>query len=106
MKTIKSGEQKEIDRKFSFQTIEEIIASAEAERTRIEAMIDIEKGWITLLPTPTHPYHIELSRIPDPLGLLEWINHLAGKGWMSRELIREFIRAVSEEKGWNLYRHL
>lgn len=65
---------------------------------------DEKLGYITI--NAIYPYHIELSRIPDPDGLVNWLDHLLGKDWMTSELVREFIRRVYAIKGWNLHKDL
>lgn len=63
---------------------------------------DSRLGYITI--NAAYPYHIELSRIPDPEALIHWLDHLTGKPWMTTEIVREFVRRVYRIKGWNLYR--
>jgi hypothetical protein len=63
---------------------------------------DARLGYLTI--HVAYPYHIELRRIPDLEGLVPWVEHLSGKGWMTADLIREFIRRVCFIKGWKLYR--
>jgi hypothetical protein len=50
-------------------------------------------------------YEIELSRIPDPKALVNWIHHLLKKNWVTSDTIRQFIECVYESKGWDLYRN-
>ncbi len=59
-------------------------------------------GCITI--NAAYPYHIELSRIPDPEALVHWLDHLTGKWWMTTEIVREFIRRVYQIKGWDIHR--
>ena len=63
---------------------------------------DSKLGYITI--NAAYPYHIELSRIPDPEALVHWLDHLTGKGWMTTEIVREFIRRVYRIKGWDIHR--
>ena len=63
---------------------------------------DEKLGYITI--NAAYPYHIELSRIPDPEALVYWLEHLAGKPWMTAEIVRELIRRVYRIKGWDIYR--
>jgi hypothetical protein len=63
---------------------------------------DKKLGYITI--NAAYPYHIELNRIPDPEGLVHWLDHLLGKDWMTSDLVREFIRRVYAIKGWDLHR--
>ena len=51
-------------------------------------------------------YPIELSRVPDFQGLMEWVHHLTEKSWVDTALIRELNQAVCAAKGWELYRGL
>jgi len=41
------------------------------------------------------PYSIDRSRIDDPLKLLHWCCHLAGKRWMSKHDLKRFIHLVN-----------
>lgn len=52
-----------------------------------------------------YDYDIEDSRISTPLELLGWVEHLASKAWrkMTPYRIAEFVRAVSEANGWDIY---
>lgn len=72
--------------------------------TKMDAIFEHDKkhGYITI--NATYPYHIELNRIPDPEGLVHWLDHLMGKHWMTSDLVREFIRRVYAIKGWDLYK--
>jgi hypothetical protein len=45
-------------------------------------------------------YVIELSRIPTPEALLDWVWHLSEKNWMTTVYIRELIERVYKIKGW------
>jgi hypothetical protein len=57
----------------------------------------------SLVVCVTYPYEITLDRIPDPMALLRWVEHLTSKRWMPSDLLGEFIKAVCKIKGWNLY---
>lgn len=82
----------------------EIEAAAAEHEAKMDAIFehDAKLEYITI--NAAYPYHIELSRIPDPEGLVHWLDHLTGKDWMTSDLVREFIRRVYEIKGWNLHR--
>lgn len=59
-----------------------------------------EDGYF-ILPVRAHAdYHIEAERIKTPLDLIQWVRHLAGKKWMGRRRIRDFVDGVCEQKGW------
>ncbi len=47
-------------------------------------------------------YFIEAERINDPVKLIRWIYHLAGKHWLSKGLIRDLIDALDEHCEWGL----
>jgi hypothetical protein len=57
----------------------------------------------TLLLCFLYPYEVDLDRITKPEDLLSWVNHLCGKVWMDTLAIREFIRRVSELKGFRCH---
>ena len=88
---------------FLPMNLDELRAAAEKEQAKMDAIFqhDEECGYITI--NAMYPYEIQLSRIPDRESLLQWVSHLSGKTWMTRELIREFIRRVGEIKGWNIH---
>lgn len=83
--------------------LDELRVAAEEQQAKMDAMFqhDKEYGYITI--NALYPYDIQLSRIQDRESLLQWVSHLSGKTWMTRELIREFIRRVCEIKGWNIH---
>ena len=89
---------------ISISTFSDIIKFADEHAAQMDRVFSIENEVITI--NEKYLYQIELSRIPDYQGLLEWVDHLCGKGWMRPDLIREFVRRVCAEKGWGLYRHL
>lgn len=82
----------------------DIETAAKEQEAKMDAIFDYDEklGYITI--NAAYQYHIELSRIPDPEGLVHWLHHLTGKDWMTGDLVREFIKRVYEIKGWNLYR--
>jgi hypothetical protein len=89
---------------LKIQTLAEILIEVEKHKAEMDRMFSVTAKTITI--NRHYPYVIELSRIPDFQGLLEWVDHLGGKAWMDRVLIREFIRRVCEVKGWVLHRDL
>jgi len=112
---MKTEQQKNALPQFTFKTFSDICREAEEHEAEMDSIFehDSELGYISIhAPNPYHPnerfspYHIELSRIPDHAGLLEWIHHLTGKDWMTGELVNYFIKRIYEIKGWNLYRNL
>lgn len=58
-------------------------------RNRVAELID-ERGMV---------YEVDLDRVPDALALLGWIEHLAGKAWVTGQHIRELIRMVENQNG-------
>jgi hypothetical protein len=50
-----------------------------------------------------YDYEVDLDRIKTPANLLNWVAHLAEKTWMSNDVIRRFIQAVAEIKGFNIH---
>jgi hypothetical protein len=88
---------------FLAMNLDELRLAAEKQEAKMDAIFqhDKERGYITI--NVLYPYDIQLTRISDSESLLQWVSHLSGKTWMTRELIREFIRRVCEIKGWNIY---
>ena len=89
---------------FTVMTPSQIAAEAKKHEEKMDSIFDYDEklGYITI--NAAYPYHIELSRIPDPEGLVHWLEHLTEKSWMTSDLVGEFIRRVYAIKGWNLYR--
>lgn len=48
-------------------------------------------------------YDIALNRITAPEDMLRWIEQLISKTWITRGHIREFVRVVSDRRGWPLH---
>lgn len=88
---------------FKVMSMEEVVSEVGAHRKRMDEIfhVDKEEGMITI--NAVYPYIIELSRIPDPAGLMQWLVHLFEKTWMTAEIADEFIRRVYAFKGWDLY---
>lgn len=57
--------------------------------------------WVTL-NWGNYDYEIQMARIPTPLSLVQWVAHLAQKGWkkLTPYQISLFVRDVCEKKGW------
>lgn len=67
---------------------------------------DETNGCISIpVPTARDPvtvYSVDLVRLMNPLSLLAWTAHLAGKPWMDRKRLREFIRLVAKTQNFKL----
>lgn len=48
---------------------------------------------------PHSEYEIALDRIDNPVKILQWITHLTEKGWMTNELMRQFVLAACTKAG-------
>ena len=55
---------------------------------------------------PSSIYYVDLVRLMKPVNLLAWIEHLAGKPWMDRKRLREFLRLVVTVQRFNVPRGL
>ena len=42
------------------------------------------------------PYKIAIERCDSPVKILDWIDHLCNKPWMTKELIQRFIQVACE----------
>ena len=40
------------------------------------------------------PYSIEWARLDSPIKAVRWIHHLAGKPWMSPQMMKDFIEVL------------
>lgn len=66
-----------------------------------------EKNGAIAIPVPTAKdpvtvYYVDYVRLMTPLNLLSWVVHLAGKPWMDRKRLREFIRLVCKTLNFKL----
>jgi hypothetical protein len=71
-----------------------------------ERLVKIEDGEIGIYDTQNDKYHywIELDRINTHRDLLEWVHHLNGKVWVTKEVLDDFIEAVFSYRKWTLYK--
>lgn len=63
-------------------------------------LVRIEDKQIGLL---ADNYWIELDRIKTRAALLEWVHHLLGKNWVTKEMLEQFIEQVHTYRKWKLY---
>lgn len=49
------------------------------------------------------PYDISLEELKTERGILKWTLHLAGKSWVSREQLEDFIQAALEVSGIDIH---
>ena len=49
-----------------------------------------------------NPYFIEWARLDSPLKAVRWIHHLAGKPWMSPQMLKALIEATARHFGWKM----
>jgi len=47
-----------------------------------------------------NPYMIEWARIDAPIKAVRWIHHLAGKPWMSPQMVKDLIEAIMRHFKW------
>lgn len=47
-------------------------------------------------------YHIEWSRIQNPMELLVWVLHLGEKTWMGHKDIKRFVTVVCKHRNWDI----
>lgn len=59
-------------------------------------MDDTDRFW------ESNIYDIELTRIKDAAGLLNWCFHLTEKRWMTTQKMRDFMQIASSELGIDL----
>lgn len=83
---------------WNIKSADELYADLDHQGSSVE----IEDGWLTICGH----YPIELTRIPNERALCEWIYHLTQKGWVTGEIINDFVGAVFAENGWELYKHV
>jgi hypothetical protein len=71
------------------------IAAYRDHREHLEKVIYIEDGCIVFEVDDSWPYEIELRRCRDARAILAWVEHLAGKGWMTTEYLERFVEVAS-----------
>lgn len=47
-----------------------------------------------------NPCVIEWARLDSPIKAVRWIHHLAGKPWMSPQMMKDFIEVVMRHFKW------
>lgn len=47
-----------------------------------------------------NPYMIEWARLDSPLKAVRWIHHLAGKPWMSPQMVKDLIEDIMRHFKW------
>lgn len=53
-------------------------------------------GEYLVIRLPSKEYPIESSRINTESKLLQWLNHLTSKPWITKEIIKTIIEVVSK----------
>jgi hypothetical protein len=48
-----------------------------------------------------NPYKIEWARLDTPLKVMCWIHHLAGKPWMSPQILKDLIVITMRHSRWS-----
>lgn len=48
-------------------------------------------------------YDIAINRIQNPEDLIAWLIHISEKNWVHKEMLRDFILTVCNEKGWKTH---
>ena len=69
----------------------------------VPELVKIEKGEIGFKDGDHFSYWVELSRIPNHEALIEWIHHLMGKNWVTKEMLEQFIEKVCSHRKWGIY---
>ena len=82
----------------------EVIAQNPPKRKKFSYSRIDGKDWVTV-KWGGGDYDIELSRIPTPLALLQWLAHMGEKEWpdMTSVEVRKFILSVCQKKKWDLW---
>ena len=57
----------------------------------------------TKLPKGSWPYPIELERIPTPLSLIGWLDHLMEKKWFNQWDAKAMLATVCDKKDWDIH---
>ncbi|EGT4306837.1 hypothetical protein AUM89_17955 [Cronobacter sakazakii] len=68
----------------------------------MDEKVYIEEGFVIFKLEETE-YEIPLSRLSSQQRLLGWIFHLTEKSWVDIEILRHFMKIVSEHFDYPLY---
>ena len=56
---------------------------------------------VELLACPGgNPYMIEWARLDSPIKAVRWIHHLAGKPWMSPQMVKDLVVVLMRHFKW------
>ena len=47
-----------------------------------------------------NPYFIEWARLDSPIKAVRWIHHLAGKPWMSPQMVKDLVVVLMRHFKW------
>lgn len=61
--------------------------------------IVVDETHLTIKAGAHYEYEIALDRIDNPVKILQWVIHLTEKGWMTNELMRQFVQAACTKAG-------
>lgn len=78
----------------------DLMARAEAQQRLIDELVRIENGHIVFTQ---QNYWIDLKQVRTHKKLVAWTEHLLGKEWMTRHMLRAFITKVGKANGLNIY---
>jgi len=82
--------------------IQELIRKADREKALIFRKDD-SRFYLMNPDKPGHQYRIDYDRIDTPEKILEWVAHLSGKMWVTRDMIFHLIDEASKLIGYEVY---
>lgn len=74
----------------------ELIGAVIEEFLLDEKQVVIDGDYIVI--TGPYPYEIEISQCSSPDQILDWVRQLAGKQWVTADMIRRFIAVARNAK--------
>ena len=58
------------------------------------------EGLELLAYTGVNPYSIEWARLDSPIKAVRWIHHLAGKPWLSPQMLKDLVEVLMQHFKW------
>ena len=58
------------------------------------------EGLELLAYTGVNPYSIEWARLDSPIKAVRWIHHLAGKPWLSPQMLKDVVEVLMQHFKW------
>lgn len=71
-----------------------------ATKPKLRLALATAEGVALLAYPGGDPYMIEWARLDSPLKAVRWIHHLAGKPWLSPQMVKDLIETIMRHFKW------